>query len=248
VSLASNNAAVKVPATVAVAANATSASFTATVSSVTTAQAVTLTASAGSISKTFGLQLNPSASTSTLSVNTTSLAFGDVGECMPSTQSLTLTSTGTSSVTISAAALTGTGFTMSGVTFPVTLTPGQVATLTVQFDPTTAGAVSGKLTLTSNSSTGSSTAISLTGTGTAPQVELSWNAPSSSTDPVAGYNIYRSTGGSSSYQLLNSSVNTQTAYVDTTVQNGLVYDYIVESVDASGVVSVPSNTVSVTTP
>jgi fibronectin type 3 domain-containing protein len=137
---------------------------------------------------------------------------------------------------------------MSGVTFPVTLTPGQVATLTVQFDPTTAGAFSGKLTLTSNSSTGSSTAISLTGTGTAPQVELSWNAPSSSTDPVAGYNVYRSTGGSSSYQLLNSSVNTQTAYVDTTVQNGLVYDYIVESVDASGVVSVPSNTVSVTTP
>jgi hypothetical protein len=167
---------------------------------------------------------------------------------MPATQSLTLTSTGTSSVTISAATLTGTGFTMSGVTFPVTLTPGQVATLAVQFDPTTAGAATGQLTLTSNSSTGNTATISLTGTGTAPEVELSWNAPSSSTDPVAGYNIYRSTGGSSSYQLLNSSVNTQTTYVDTTVQNGLVYDYIVESVDASGVVSVPSNTISVTTP
>ena len=246
VSLSSSNAAVKVPATVTVAANATSAAFTATVSSVTTAQAVTLTASAGGISKTFALQLNTS--TSTLSINTTSVAFGNVGEDMPATQTLTLTSTGTSSVTISAATLTGTGFTMSGVTFPVTLNPGQVATLTVQFDPTTAGAASGKLTLTSNSSTGSTITISLTGTSTAPQVELSWNAPSSSTDPIAGYNIYRSTGSSTSYQLLNSSVDTQTTYVDTTVQSGLNYDYIVESVDASGVVSVPSNTISVTTP
>ena len=245
-SLSSSNAAVKVPATVTVAANATSAAFTATVSSVTTAQAVTLTASAGGISKTFALQLNTS--TSTLSINTTSVAFGNVGEDMPATQTLTLTSTGTSSVTISAATLTGTGFTMSGVTFPVTLNPGQVATLTVQFDPTTAGAASGKLTLTSNSSTGSTITISLTGTSTAPQVELSWNAPSSSTDPIAGYNIYRSTGSSTSYQLLNSSVDTQTTYVDTTVQSGLNYDYIVESVDASGVVSVPSNTISVTTP
>jgi len=137
---------------------------------------------------------------------------------------------------------------MSGVTFPVTLTPNQATTLTVQFDPTTAGAASGKLTITSNASTGGTITISLTGTGMAPQVELSWNAPSSSTDPVAGYNIYRATGSSTSYQLLNSSVNTQTTYVDTTVQCGQTYNYIVESVDAAGVVSVPSNTISVTTP
>jgi fibronectin type 3 domain-containing protein len=136
---------------------------------------------------------------------------------------------------------------MSGATFPLTLNPSQAATLTVQFDPTTAGEASGKLTITSNSSTSGTATISLTGTGLAPQVELSWSAPSSSTDPIVGYNIYRSTG-SSSYQLLNSSVDTQTTYVDTTVQCGLTYAYTVESVDASGVVSTPSNTISVTAP
>jgi hypothetical protein len=248
VSLASSNAAVKVPATVTVAAKATSAAFTATVSSVTTAQKVTLTASAGGISETFALQLNVGAATPTLSVNASSIAFGSVGLYEPATQSLTLTSSGSATVTISKATLTGAGFTMSGVTFPVTLNPGQVATLTVQFDPTTAGAVSGKLVLTSNSSTGSTTTISLTGTGTAPQVELSWTAPSSATDPIAGYNIYRSTGGSTSYQLLNSSVSTQTAYVDTTVQPKLTYDYVVRSVDDSGVESAPSNMTSVAVP
>jgi hypothetical protein len=57
------------------------------------------------------------------------------------------------------------------------------------------------------------------------EVELNWDAPSSSSDPVAGYNIYRSTGGSSSYQLLNSSIDTETMYVDSTVQSGTAYTY-----------------------
>jgi hypothetical protein len=248
VNLASSNAAVKVPATVTVAANATSATFTATVASVTSAQKVTLTASAGGVSETFALQLNVGASVPTLSVNATSIAFGSVGLYEPATQPLTLTSSGSAAVTISTATLTGTGFTMSGVTFPVTLNPGQSATLTVEFDPTTAGAVTGKLTLTSNSSSGSTTTVSLSGTGTAPQVELVWTAPSSSSDPIAGYNIFRSTGGSSSYELLNSSVDSQTSYVDTTVQPKVTYDYVVRSVDKSGVESAPSNTTSVAVP
>jgi len=65
---------------------------------------------------------------------------------------------------------------------------------------------------------------------------------------VAGYNIYRSTAGSSAYELLNSSTITETAYVDSSVLSGQIYDYIVESVDASGVASTPSNLASVTIP
>jgi fibronectin type 3 domain-containing protein len=79
-------------------------------------------------------------------------------------------------------------------------------------------------------------------------VSLTWDAPSSSPDPVAGYNVYRAPSGSTTYQLLSSVSNTQLAYTDTGVQAGLTYDYIVESVDASGVTSVPSNTASVTLP
>ncbi|MGA2170696.1 MAG: choice-of-anchor D domain-containing protein [Terracidiphilus sp.] len=248
VSVSSSNAAVTVPATVRVPANATSATFTATVSSVAVAQTATLTASAAGVSETFALQLN--AAVPTLSINTTSVGFGNVVVNTPATQSLTLTSTGTAAVTVNSAVLTGTGFTFSGPNFPVTLTPGQTVTLGVQFDPTAAGAATGQLTITSNSSTNGTAVIALTGTGTAASyaVDLSWDAPSSSTDPVVGYNVYRSPSGSSTYQLLNSSVDTQTTYVDSRVQSGLSYDYIVESVDASGNESVPTSPIVVTIP
>ena len=79
-------------------------------------------------------------------------------------------------------------------------------------------------------------------------VDLSWDAPSGSPVPIEGYNIYRSTSGSSTYQLLNSSIHAQTTYVDSTVQSGLVYNYYVESVDSSGMQSSPSNPASVTIP
>ena len=246
VSLASSNAAVSVPVTVTVPANATSAAFTASVSSVTSAQAVTLTASAGSVSKSFALKLN--AAVSMLNINATSVAFGNVGVKTAVTRTVTLSSTGTAAVTVSAATVTGTGFTVSGATFPVNLNPGQTATLNVQFDPIATGAATGQLTIKSNSSSNGTAVISLSGTGTPPEVDLSWDPPSSSPDPVAGYNIYRSTGGSSSYQLLNSSIDTETTYVDSTVQSGTAYTYYVESVDSSGVKSAPSNNVTVTIP
>lgn len=191
------------------------------------------------------------ASVSTLAVNAATIGFGNVSLNSPATQSLVLTSTGTGSVTINSAAVSGTGFSVTGANFPVTIQPNQSAVLSVQFDPTTASAASGTLILTSNSSTGSSTAIGLTGTGVSSggeQVNLAWNAPASSSDPVTGYDIYRAPDGTSSYQQLNSSPVTQTAYADTTTAGGQTYDYYVESVDSSGNSSVPSNTISVNVP
>jgi len=212
---------------------------------------LTITSSNNLTNPTVVVSLSGTGTTATsraLSINATSVAFGNVGLNTPATQSLTLTSTGAEPVTISAATVTGTGFSISGLTFPVTLNPGKTATLTVQFDPNTVGAATGLLTITSNSSTNGTATIGLSGTGVAAQVELSWNAPESTTDPIAGYNIYRSTGSSTSYQLLNSSVDTQTTYGDATVQNGLTYNYIVKSVDDSGVESGPSNMTTVTIP
>jgi hypothetical protein len=249
VGLSSNNTAVTVPATVTVAANAISAPLMATVSAVTTAQAVTLGASAGNVSENFALQLN--AAVSTLSINATSVGFGNVGLGQTATQTVTLTSVGTASVTVNSAVLTGVGFTLSEPTFPATLIPGQTATLGVKFDPTVLGASAGVLTIVSTSSTDGTTVIPLTGTGTTASsyaVDLSWDAPTSSTDPVAGYKVYRAPSGSSMYQVLNSSVDSQTTYTDSTVQSGQVYDYIVESVDGSGVESVPTSPIAVTIP
>ena len=166
VNLSSSNPAVTVPSTVIVPANATSGEFTATVSSVATAQAVTMTATAGSVVKNFTLQL--SAALFALSINATSMAFGDVVVNTTATQSVTLASTGTMPVTINGASLTGAGFTSPGAALPVTLSPGQEATLSIQFDPTVVGAATGQLTISSNSLTNGAAVIGLTGTGTTP--------------------------------------------------------------------------------
>jgi hypothetical protein len=199
---------------------------------------------------TDSVTLTVNAATPTLSINATTVAFGNVDLNTPATQTVILTSTGTGSVTVNSATLTGTGFTLSGPTFPETLATGQTATLGIEFDPTVTGAASGTLTVVSTSSTNPTATVSVTGTGiaTAYVVNLSWNAPTDSTDPVAGYNIYRSPSGSSSYTLLNSTVDALTTYADSTVQDGNSYDYIVESVDASGVESVPTSPVAVTIP
>jgi hypothetical protein len=246
VNLGSGNAAVTVPATVTVPANAMGATFTASVSSVTSAQAVTLTASAGAISKTFAVQLN--AAVPTLTVSPANIAFGDVTVNTPVTQPVTLTSTGTAPVTVNSGVVSGTGFTMSSATFPVTLNPGLAVTLDVQFDPSVPGSSTGQLTVQSNSSTNSTGETSLSGTGEPHQVTLSWQAPADSSVPVAGYNNYRAPSGSTTFQRLNSSIDTETTYVDSTVQGGLSYTYYVTSVSSAGVESTPSNQVAATVP
>ncbi|HEX8713103.1 MAG TPA: choice-of-anchor D domain-containing protein, partial [Terracidiphilus sp.] len=247
VSLSNNNSAVTVPASVTVPAGATSAGFTANISAVSSTQTAVLTATAGGVAKTFGITLN--AVTAALTLGSNSIAFGNVDLNTPATQSVTLTSSGTAALTISAGSVTGAGFSISGLSLPVTLNPGQTATLYVQFDPTTAGAATGAVTLSSNATPGTAT-ISLSGTGqtTSYQVDLAWSAPTNSADPVAGYHIYRTTSGSSSYQLLNTSVDASTTYIDTTVQNGTSYSYYVKSVDSSGTESLPSNIFSVNIP
>jgi fibronectin type 3 domain-containing protein len=115
----------------------------------------------------------------------------------------------------------------------------------VQFDPATAGSFAGKLTI---SSTASSPTVGLSGVGQSLQVDLTWLSPSGSSDPVVGYNIYRAPAGTTSYQRVNSSVDTQTAYTDGTVQSSFSYDYIVTSVDARGTESIPSNATTVSVP
>jgi hypothetical protein len=159
---------------------------------------------------------------------------------------LTLTSSGNAAVTVNTATLSGAGFSLSPATFPITLNPGQDISLVLEFDPSTAGAATGQLTIDSNSSTGATTVVNLTGTGNAPsyEVNLSWDEPNSPDDSIAGYNIYRATSGSTMYQLLNSSTDSGTSFVDTSVQAGLTYDYYVETIDDLGVASVPSSTVA----
>lgn len=248
VSLSTNNAAIVLPASVTVPQGATSTSFTAQISAVSSPQSAVLTATANGASATFTLQLG--ASGAMLKVNATSVAFGNVGLNSPSTQSVILSAVGTQAVTVSAISVTGVGFSLASISLPLTLNPGQTATLSVLFLPTALGSSAGQMTISSSASNAASVLIGLSGTGvstTIYQVELNWDAPASSSDPVVGYNVYRSAAGGA-FQLLNPVVTAAISFVDNNVQNGVNYSYYVTSVDSAGNESAPSNTWSAMIP
>ena len=245
VALSSNNSAVTLPASVTVASGATSAAFSVSVSTVTSSQSATITATAAGVSQIFAIQLGNGVGS--LSINATSVPFGAVVVNSTAAQSITLTASGTSPVTLSAASITAVGFTVSGATFPLTLNPGQTATLNIEFAPLTTGSFTGQLTISSNCA-GGNIAVGLSGTSEPHEVQLSWGLPSGSTDPVVGYNIYRTVAGSSDYVLVNAAEDSQTTYTDTTVMHATSYVYYVMSVDSSGVQSSASNTIALTIP
>jgi hypothetical protein len=185
-----------------------------------------------------------------LSPGTNAIAFGNVALNAVATQSITL-SNGSVPVSISAATVVGSGFSLAGSSLPVSLNAGQATTLDLQFVPTAAGPTTGTLTIASTSSTNPTTVVNLSGTGIVGgpySVDLTWAAPTNSQDPVVGYNVYRSPSGASSYELLTSSMLSTNSYVDSSIQAGQSYDYIVDSVDDSGVESAPSNIATIAIP
>src|SRR5581483_4454299 len=108
-----------------------------------------------------------------LTISPTYLSFGNVTTGSSATLPVTLTSTGTAAVTISSASISGTGFTVSGAAFPMTLSPKQTATLNVKFAPATTGTDRGTLTIRSNASANPNIYLNMIGTGTgatAPQL------------------------------------------------------------------------------
>ena len=108
-----------------------------------------------------------------LSLSSASLSFGDIAVGSSSTLTETLTNTGTRSVSVSRAAVEGTGFSISGLRLPVTLTASESATFDVTFAPAATGSVTGTVSIRSSAHNLSLT-ISLSGTGVAgPSANLS---------------------------------------------------------------------------
>jgi len=151
---------------------------------------------------------------------------------------VTITNTGNSNVTISQISVTGAGYTVTGGSTPVTLTPSQNLVLGVQFSPASTGSVAGSISIVSNA-TGSPATVTLSGTGVVPHtVSLSWIA---STSSVSGYNVYRSTTSGSGYVKINSSLVSVLTYTDSNVTNGTTYYYVTTAVDSTGTESAFSN-------
>ncbi len=105
-----------------------------------------------------------------LTITPASLNLGSVTVGQAAAQTLTLTSSGTAPVVVNSAALSGAGYSLSGMSFPTTLAVGQKASLTVQFKPASAGAAAGKVVLASNDPSGSALAtLSATGVASSAQ-------------------------------------------------------------------------------
>jgi Abnormal spindle-like microcephaly-assoc'd, ASPM-SPD-2-Hydin len=165
-----------------------------------------------------------------LAVSPTSLSFGSVTVGSSSALNGSLTASG-ASVTVSSASLNNSEFALSGISLPTTLPAGQSATFTVTFKPQASGATSASLSFSSNTAN-SPTVQTMTGTGTTPTqhtVDLTWNASSG----VVGYNIYRGSVSGGPYTMINSSLDSTTAYTDSTVVSGQTYYYVATAVDAS---------------
>ncbi|MBZ5521908.1 MAG: choice-of-anchor D domain-containing protein [Acidobacteriia bacterium] len=173
-----------------------------------------------------------------LSVNPSTMAFGSValGSSKDLAGSLTATR---SKVVISSASWNGAGYSLSGITFPVTVPEGQSIPFTVTFAPQKIAASAGSVSFFSDAST-VSTQEALSGSGLQPahSVDILWNA---STSTVAGYNVYRGSQAGGPYARLNSSLLPALTFTDNSVQSGAVYFYVVTAVDASSQESVFSN-------
>ncbi len=184
--------------------------------------------------------------TQLLSANPSSFNFNSVNDGSTASVNVTLTNTGNSNITISGTTALGAGFSATSVN-GTTLSPNQTATLIVTFAPTSAGAVTGSVTVSSNAS--NSPTITLAGTGVQQMphsVGLTWTA-SVSTD-VVGYNIYRGSVSGGPYSILDAAPVASDGYTDSTVQSAQTYFYVVRSVDNTGTESVNSSEVQAVIP
>lgn len=100
----------------------------------------------------------------TLAASSSSVAFGNVQVGSSQTQYETLTNSSNSTVTISQATVTGAGFSLSGLSLPLSLNQGQSVTFSILFTPQSGGTVSGTVAVVSNASN-PSLAIAVSGTG-----------------------------------------------------------------------------------
>jgi hypothetical protein len=103
-----------------------------------------------------------------------SLNFGSVQVGSTQTMSESLTNSGGSSVTITQASASTGAFSLSGLSLPLTLTPGQSFTFGVAFAPTTSGSVGGTISVASNASN-PQLQITLAGSGNAAAGQLGVN-------------------------------------------------------------------------
>ncbi len=175
-----------------------------------------------------------------LSVNPATMNFGNVQVGSGASQAGSLIA-GDEPVTISSATSSSVEFTLSGLSFPVTIPAGGSQGFLVTFIPQESGAASATLTF-QNASSSPLAVESLNGIGVVSQnhsVDLSWNA--STSQNVIGYNVYRGGQSGGPYSKINSVLDPSTVYTDTSVIDGNTYYYVTTAVNSDNQESVYSN-------
>jgi hypothetical protein len=166
-----------------------------------------------------------------LFASTPSLNFGTIVIGTGATQSLTVTNTSNSFVTISNVSVSGLAFSETGLYAGLVLSPGQTISTVVFFTAEVSGNVPGSIVI--NSDAGNSpTTISLSGFGTPPlhSAILLWDP---SVSPVFGYFVYRAENPFGPYVRLNPNPITTTQFTDIGILSGQTYIYVVTSVYAN---------------
>ena len=166
-----------------------------------------------------------------------SLSFGSVPLGSSSILPIVVTNASNTTIIISQATATGSGFSVSGPNLPLSLAGGQNTSFSVTFAPTTGGSATGSVSLVSNASDSplneplAATAVH--------SVALSWIASTSS--GIAGYDVYRGTVPGGPYTEINSTPIAGASYTDTTVDGGQTYYYVTTAVASGGAQSAYSN-------
>ncbi len=104
---------------------------------------------------------------SSLGASPASISFGNVQIGSNQSRTITLTNGSSSSVTVSQASAAGTGFSLTGISLPLTLAAGQSTTFSAAFAPTASGSAAGSIAISSTASNPSLNIV-LSGTGVTP--------------------------------------------------------------------------------
>jgi hypothetical protein len=181
-----------------------------------------------------------------LSISPATLQFGNVTVGTAKTMTAILSASG-GTVKVNSATLSSSEFSLSGVSFPFKIPAGKTATITLTFDPQSAGSASAKMSFASSASD-SRIGQTLSGDGEAQAahlVDLSWD---SSAGSIAGYNVYRGGATGGPYSRINSALDSSTRYTDSGVAAGHTYYYVTTAVGSDGVESGHSNQVQAAVP
>jgi hypothetical protein len=106
-----------------------------------------------------------------LSITPSAATFGSVTVKSVVTQTIKVSNTGTGELKIFSADVTGTGFSLSGLSAPTKVAAGSSTTFNVAFEPMAAGAEKGTVSIKTNASESPAT-VNLIGTGVVESVKL----------------------------------------------------------------------------